>query len=1085
LAATTFTYDNAARRTGVTNPLNKTTTTIYYANGTVQAVQDPLNNRTTYLYDGARRPTVVTDANNHSTTTTYDTANRRVIVQDPTGARVTTVYDVASRRVQLIDGNGHVTTFAYDTAGRLWTTTDPKLRVTTLAYDGANNVIGKQDARPLTGAFSFDPNNRPSGESYPGYLSTFQYDPVGNRTLAQNPAGSYVTTFTARNQVESVSDPNSQTIGYAYDANRQRQTMTDPASGVYTSTRDAAGRLRVLENPRGEQTNYTYDVNERLTNTGLANGGQELRGYDIADRLTSVVTNDALGNALTAFTYLLDGVGNRTQVSDYAGKVTQFTYSTRNEMLQEAVTAAPIAWVPFTLAQWVAFTLAQWVDFVLDDGPSGTITHTYDAVGNRQVMTDNNGVTTTYSYDAANQLTTSIDSTGALTTYTYDGAGNLIGQNVAGAVTSYLFDGPNRLMEVYPATGSDVTFLYDPDGRRVEKEVDGSELTRFVWDGERLLVENNSMNDPQVEYTQGDGSVGGGLGNGGFGNLVSEYQYGGGEPISYQHAFDALGSTGALVDGSGSVDDRWQYSAFGLQQSPSPSDEEPTRLTFGGQKGYQFDSELDLYYCRNRYYDPATGRWINQDPAKADELNTYRYVGNNPVRALDPSGLHSVITPEGAGHQVIWEFDNGSMAPIGRWFGNTVLLNQFPNEEFKLDALQDFATTKVDWTADERDAELKQALAQFRDEQLRPWRLARGEAAASGLFGLRARELAGGDPDVIEERRMNRGRGYVRPSLGGAIRGLTDEIIFDTTGKSRDEIVVGMIKSTIRATGQKVKYSDEWYARQPGRWVFDLPLDIAANPLTYAGGMSAFGEAGAAFIETEETAATVEEVVAAANSESDLFSGLESIAESTESAPRVVETVPNPVDWAANGGRVQLHADGSMTYTSAAGKAVRYTPSQGTLFNTAGERLLEAGVDAPATRPLGARGPISRREFDAAAAGGPVRQLTTNRIRITNKGIDAVEQHVGRFGPDAANEGMIKRLREIAAGQLEPAQADLNFYSHELRESVRYRRLGWRTGQPSDMDASYDLWNNAHTATLEDYGLREGPGILYHPSVQP
>jgi hypothetical protein len=31
----------------------------------------------------------------------------------------------------------------------------------------------------------------------------------------------------------------------------------------------------------------------------------------------------------------------------------------------------------------------------------------------------------------------------------------------------------------------------------------------------------------------------------------------------------------------------------------------------------------------------------------------------------------------------------------------------------------------------------------------------------------------------------------------------------------------------------------------------------------------------------------------------------------------------------------------------------------------------------------------------------------------------------------------------------------------------------------------HELWNNAHTATLEDYGLREGPGVFYHPSVEP
>ncbi|MDB5172585.1 MAG: type secretion system tube protein Hcp, partial [Phycisphaerales bacterium] len=77
-----------------------------------------------------------------------------------------------------------------------------------------------------------------------------------------------------------------------------------------------------------------------------------------------------------------------------------------------------------------------------------------------------------------------------------------------------------------------------------------------------------------------------------------------------------------------------------------------------------------------------------------------------------------------------------------------------------------------------------------------------------------------------------------------------------------------------------------------------------------------------------------------------------------------------------------------------------------------------------------------------------------------------MEGHLARFGPDATNEASIARLREIAAGRLQPTQYDLNFYSHELREFVRYRRLGWATGRPADAEAAYDLWNHAHTATL-------------------
>ncbi len=112
---------------------------------------------------------------------------------------------------------------------------------------------------------------------------------------------------------------------------------------------------------------------------------------------------------------------------------------------------------------------------------------------------------------------------------------------------------------------------------------------------------------------------------------------------------------------------------------------------------------------------------------------------------------------------------------------------------------------------------------------------------------------------------------------------------------------------------------------------------------------------------------------------------------------------------------------------------------------------------------------MTDREFDPTQAGGPIRQLSTGRIRVTDRGIDAVGRHIVRFGNDEANQAMVNRLRDIARGEIEPTQYDLNYYSHELRESVRYRRQGFPTGAGDD----YELWNNAHTATLQDYGLRE------------
>lgn len=133
----------------------------------------------------------------------------------------------------------------------------------------------------------------------------------------------------------------------------------------------------------------------------------------------------------------------------------------------------------------------------------------------------------------------------------------------------------------------------------------------------------------------------------------------------------------------------------------------------------------------------------------------------------------------------------------------------------------------------------------------------------------------------------------------------------------------------------------------------------------------------------------------------------------------------------------------------------------------------------------GARGSVSGREFDVAASGGPIRNLagTQAKIKITSRGINVVELHTSRFGPDAANKYMIERLKSIAEGKLMATEVDRNFYSHELREFVRYSRLGWKSGLPTTRDAARALRNNAHTATLEEYRLSGANEELYHPEA--
>lgn len=131
------------------------------------------------------------------------------------------------------------------------------------------------------------------------------------------------------------------------------------------------------------------------------------------------------------------------------------------------------------------------------------------------------------------------------------------------------------------------------------------------------------------------------------------------------------------------------------------------------------------------------------------------------------------------------------------------------------------------------------------------------------------------------------------------------------------------------------------------------------------------------------------------------------------------------------------------------------------------------------------KGAISGRPFNPLKSGGQILNLSDRDVKITYKGVVLVEAHVRRFNPVGEAElRMVERLRSIAADTLVAEPVDLRFYTHELREYLRYKKLGYPTGQPADPDEAYELWNNAHTATLEDYQLKEGFGVLFHPSVE-
>lgn len=136
-------------------------------------------------------------------------------------------------------------------------------------------------------------------------------------------------------------------------------------------------------------------------------------------------------------------------------------------------------------------------------------------------------------------------------------------------------------------------------------------------------------------------------------------------PNSEQEVFllhpDHLGAPRVAVDLNGQLRWRWMGGEpFGvLPPEDNPSSLGPlyVGLRFPGQVA---DGLVELYYNVFRDYDASVGTYVQSDPiGLGGGINTYSYVGGNPVSYADPRGLSRLTNQTVDGKTTIIENPSG------------------------------------------------------------------------------------------------------------------------------------------------------------------------------------------------------------------------------------------------------------------------------------------------------------------------------------------------------------------------------------------------------------------------------------------
>lgn len=678
-AATSYEYDRVGQLKKFTRPDGSYYTFIYDPAHRLKAIKDAFGNRISYARDAA---------GNWTRKSIYDTDNALAWTHQHT-------FDGLSRLVADIGGKGQEYDLEYDNNDNLAKATDPLSKVTQYSYDPLDRLSQSQDPTGAITRLDYDSADRLTSVTDPrGLITAYSRDRFG-KILQQDSPDSGGTTIVRNSLGLPTKKTNARGVStyYFYDdlARLTGKTYSGGTGYFQSFTWDAAepnavGRLSGLASESGSNwrkfdqlgriildtrttppapsltTDYGYDPADRVTQIGYPSGRSVTYSRDLMGRITGVSTrqNAAAAQQTVVWNVLWRPFGPLASL-DFANNVTEsFTYDrdynvakvqagrgetpaaaldrslnwSNDQLLVITDNLAPGNSTPFTYSQ-------QSQNFAYDElgrlrwakGYFGSFTWTYDGVGNR-TSERTSGVLSTYAYAPDSNRLLSITKGTSTRAFTFDAAGNTKTDSRSGAFgMSFEYDVEGRLSKAYktnaPTEGG--VYRYDALNRLVSRAVTQSvaplsTATHYIHDiYDRIIAETDSAGVTKREYIWlNDLPVA----------VIDKADTA--APVIYYVVCDHLGRPARMIGEDGAWVWDVIYSPFGavsyIWENPAVMN-----LRFPGQ---WFQLESGLAYNWHRHYDASIGRYLQSDPiGLAGGINTYGYVGGNPLAWVDKFGL--------------------------------------------------------------------------------------------------------------------------------------------------------------------------------------------------------------------------------------------------------------------------------------------------------------------------------------------------------------------------------------------------------------------------------------------------------------